>query len=30
MSTLQISGKPSQPAFVLEVQGELQRSDIVS
>lgn len=30
MSTLQISGKPNQPAFVLEVQGELQRSDIVS
>lgn len=30
MSTLQISGKPSQPAFVREVQGELQRSDIVS
>ena len=30
MSTLQISGKPSQPAFVLEVQGGLQRSDIVS
>ncbi len=30
MSTLQISGKPNQPAFVLEGQGELQRSDIVS
>ena len=30
MSTLQISGKPNQPAFVLEVQGELERSDIVS
>lgn len=30
MSTLQISGKPGEPAFVLLVHGKLQQSDIVS
>ncbi len=30
MSRLQIAGKPNEPAFVLQVQGELRRSDIVS
>ncbi|WP_426160889.1 serralysin family metalloprotease [Pseudomonas sp. DWR1-3-2b2] len=30
MSTLQISGKPGEPAFVLLVHGKLQQGDIVS
>ena len=30
MSTLQIAGKPTEPPFMLQVQGELRRSDIVS
>ncbi len=30
LSTLQIAGEPNGPTFVLQVQGELRRSDIVS
>lgn len=30
LSTLQIAGEPNDPTFVLQVQGELRRSDIVS
>ncbi|MCF4978223.1 matrixin family metalloprotease [Pseudomonas gessardii] len=30
MSTLQISGNPNEPTFLLQVQGQLRRSDIMS